>query len=205
MTITPHFMEHSNSKEKEVIVDIDSVEASLLESREERDHAPNKKPGRKISLNKLVSGVLGFKGSVDDEPGTKSDSLSCVSVDQPNETTGLLANQNSDMPPVLKDQEKERRKGGKGRKASKPPRPPKGPSLDAADMRLIKEISKIAMKKRERMERIKAVKKMKAVRSPSSPSSFSSSMGGTISAMIITVLFFLVLIFQGMYRHLLFS
>ncbi|KAL0389738.1 UNVERIFIED_CONTAM: putative pre-splicing factor ATP-dependent RNA helicase DEAH2 [Sesamum calycinum] len=124
--------------------------------------------------------------------------------------TALLADNNpgqqpcqGPLPLAEKDHEKERRKAGKVKKAPKPPRPPKGPSLDAADMRLIKEISKIAMKKRERIERLKAYKKMKAARLPppsssSSSSAFSPSSGGTISAMVITILFILVLIFQGL-------
>ncbi|XP_022954398.1 uncharacterized protein LOC111456647 [Cucurbita moschata] len=75
------------------------------------------------------------------------------------------------------------------KKALKPPRPPKGPALDAADRRLVKEIAVIAMKKRARVERMKALRKSKAEK--------TSSFNSCIPAMIITFLFFLVIILQG--------
>lgn len=194
-------MEYSNSKEKEFVVDIESGEASHG-ALVTRDPITGDKWAKK-SLNKLVGGILGFNRSANGHSGG--------SVENPHETMGLLVDKNPGgqpsqglLPLVDKDHEKESRKAAKVKKAPKPPRPPKGPSLDAADMRLIKEISRVAMKKRERIERLKALKKMKAARLPSpssssssSSSSFSPSSGGTISAMVITILFFLVLIFQG--------
>ncbi|KAL0436004.1 UNVERIFIED_CONTAM: hypothetical protein Sradi_0308300 [Sesamum radiatum] len=201
-------MEYSNSKAKDVVVDIESGEASHG-ANVKRDPVSSK---AKKSLNRLVGGILGYNRSAESEPSIKADAISAGGlVEDPHETTALLADNNPErqpsqglLPPIEKDHEKERRKAGKVKKAAKPPRPPKGPSLDAADMRLIKEISKIAMKKRERIERLKAYKKMKAARLPppssssSSSSSFSPSSGGTISAMVITILFILVLIFQGL-------
>ncbi|CAN0899982.1 hypothetical protein LINGRAHAP2_LOCUS20583 [Linum grandiflorum] len=78
------------------------------------------------------------------------------------------------------------------KKSPKPPRPPSGPSLDAADIKLINEISKLAMIKRARIQRIKALKKRaKAAKS----SSFSN---GNLFSILLTVLFFLVIICQGM-------
>lgn len=84
-------------------------------------------------------------------------------------------------------------KKANNKKASKPPRPPKGPSLCAADMMLVKEISTHAMNRRVRIERIKALRKMREEKS--SPSSCNSS----ICAMIFTVLFVLVICFQGFF------
>lgn len=72
---------------------------------------------------------------------------------------------------------------------SRPPRPPKGPALDAADMKLIRELSEMATRKRMRIERMRALKKMKAPKGSSSHSS--------LSAMIITLLFCAIIIFQG--------
>uniref|UniRef100_A0A6N2N9E0 Transmembrane protein n=1 Tax=Salix viminalis TaxID=40686 RepID=A0A6N2N9E0_SALVM len=72
----------------------------------------------------------------------------------------------------------------------KPPRPPRGPSLDAADQKLIKEISELAMLKRARIERMKkALKKVKATKASSNSNLF---------AMVFTILFCLVILFQGM-------
>ncbi|XP_015867834.3 uncharacterized protein LOC107405313 [Ziziphus jujuba] len=89
---------------------------------------------------------------------------------------------------VEKTAVKEKRKKSSNKKASKPPRPPKGPSLDAADQKLVKEISELAMLKRARLERMKALKKMKAAK---------ASSNGNMFAMVFTILFCLVIIFQG--------
>lgn len=75
-------------------------------------------------------------------------------------------------------------------KPPKPPRPPKGPSLDASDVKFVKEISELAIWKRKRTERIKALKKIKK-------ESGSSSSKMNILATVITILFFLIIIFQG--------
>ncbi|XP_054820413.1 uncharacterized protein LOC129319386 [Prosopis cineraria] len=85
---------------------------------------------------------------------------------------------------------KEKLKKSSNKKAPKPPRPPRAPSLDAADQKLIRDITELAMLKRARIERMKALKKMKAVKSTSSSSS--------IFSMVFTIVFFIVIIFQGM-------
>ncbi|KAJ9154627.1 hypothetical protein P3X46_027946 [Hevea brasiliensis] len=85
---------------------------------------------------------------------------------------------------------KEKRKKMRIKKASKPPRPPRGPSLDAADQMLIKEITELAMLKRARAERMKALKKMKAAK--------ASSSNSNVFAMVFTIIFCLVIIFQAM-------
>jgi hypothetical protein len=92
----------------------------------------------------------------------------------------------------LEQEESVGKKKNKKGSAKKPPRPPRGLSLDAADQKLIKEITEIAMLKRARVERMKAVKKMRASKASSSSSS------GNVIAMLFTVLFCLVILFQGM-------
>ncbi|CAN0855300.1 hypothetical protein LINGRAHAP2_LOCUS6171 [Linum grandiflorum] len=89
-------------------------------------------------------------------------------------------------------QQQRRKSSSPHKKSPKPPRPPRGPSLDAADIKLIKEISELAMLKRARIERIKALKKAKAAKASSASST------GNLFAMVFTVLFFLVIICQGM-------
>ncbi|MFQ6633492.1 hypothetical protein Gotur_010988 [Gossypium turneri] len=76
------------------------------------------------------------------------------------------------------------------RKPPKPPRPPKAPLLDAADQQLVREIVELSMRKRTRIKRINAMKKVKAANV--APSSSSS-----LFAMVITVIFCLVILFQG--------
>ncbi|XP_023513697.1 uncharacterized protein LOC111778230 isoform X1 [Cucurbita pepo subsp. pepo] len=87
------------------------------------------------------------------------------------------------------EKKNDRGKHNNKKKAPKPPRPPKGPSLDAADQMLVKEIAELAMKKRSRIERMKVLKKAKAEK--------TSSCNTYIPALIITCLFFLVVIVQS--------
>lgn len=75
------------------------------------------------------------------------------------------------------------------RKPTKPPRPPKGPTLDAADQKLVREIAEFAMRKRARNEKIKALKKMKVAK--------VSKSNTALSALIVTVIFCIIIIFQG--------
>lgn len=84
---------------------------------------------------------------------------------------------------------KEKRKKSSNKKPPKPPKPPRGPSLDAADQKLIREISELAMLKRARVERMKALKKMKAAK--------QSSSNVNLFATVFTMIFCLVLLFQG--------
>ncbi|MCD9640847.1 hypothetical protein HAX54_026553 [Datura stramonium] len=99
---------------------------------------------------------------------------------------------------VEKKKRKEKRKSTSAKNPSKPPRPPRGFSLDAADQKLIKEIAELAMIKRARIERMKALKKMKAAKA----SSTSSVLNGSSIALLFTIFFFFVLLFQGMsYRR----
>lgn len=84
----------------------------------------------------------------------------------------------------------------KASSAKKPPRPPRPLSLDAADQKLIKELAELAMIKRARIERMKALKQKKNSKILSSSSSTSSSYG-SFFAMVFTVIFLLVILFQG--------
>ncbi|CAN4107087.1 unnamed protein product [Withania somnifera] len=95
---------------------------------------------------------------------------------------------------VEKKTGKEKRKSMSAKKPPKPPRPPKGLSLDAADQKLIKEIAELAKIRRARIERMKALKKMKVAKA----SSASSVLTGSSLALLFTVFFFFVLLFQGM-------
>lgn len=89
--------------------------------------------------------------------------------------------------------EKARKERRLSMSAKKPPRPPRGLSLDAADQKLIKEISELLIIKRARIERMKALKKTKAAKGTSA----SASSSGNLIAMLFTLLFCIVIIFQG--------
>ncbi|CAA6668899.1 unnamed protein product [Spirodela intermedia] len=75
-------------------------------------------------------------------------------------------------------------------KPPKPPRPPMKPCLDAADRRLIREMSELAMLKRTRTERLKSSRKMKNSRP-------SSSNNSSLCALFVTLLFCLVIVWEG--------
>ncbi|KAL3849660.1 hypothetical protein ACJIZ3_011542 [Penstemon smallii] len=196
-------MEYKKLEENE-LVDIESGESS---------NGGNTRRKNK-SLNKLVSGALGFSESDDICEAKGNDNIELL-VDTKN---GERKDQEL-VPLVVTDHEKDKLRAEKAKKASKPPRPPRGPFMDAADMRVVREIYKIATQKRERVERMRELKKIKAAKSssssssppPSPPSSSSSSppslppsssatasSGATISIMVITFLFVLVIIFQGL-------
>lgn len=76
----------------------------------------------------------------------------------------------------------------KNQNSTKPPRPPRGPLLDASDMKLLKEISELKLKRRniERSRTLRKVKKEKA-----------SSLKTNVLACLVTVVFLLVVIFEG--------
>lgn len=94
---------------------------------------------------------------------------------------------------VEKKKSKGKRKSTSTKKPPKPPRPPRGLSLDAADQKLIKEIADLAMIKRARIERMKALKKMEAAKA----STTSSVLNGSSIALLFTIFFFFLLLFQG--------
>ncbi|KAK6233276.1 hypothetical protein SCA6_003349 [Theobroma cacao] len=96
--------------------------------------------------------------------------------------------------------EKKQKRGSK--KPTKPPRPPGAPSLvDEADIKLVREICELSRLRRARYERIKALRNMRADKASLSKSN--------VFAMIVTILFICVIVFQGIdfliFRHLGFS
>lgn len=91
---------------------------------------------------------------------------------------------------------KEKCKVANAKKSRKPPRPPQGLTLNASDHKLVKEITELAILKKARIERLKALKKLKAAKASSS-SGLSSS--GSMFSMLFTIIFCLVILFQGRY------
>uniref|UniRef100_A0A5B7BLA5 Transmembrane protein n=1 Tax=Davidia involucrata TaxID=16924 RepID=A0A5B7BLA5_DAVIN len=187
-------MDNITSKERDLAVDLESGEITSEEDTSKDLISGNRQA--KNLLTRVVSGLLGFKGLVGGQSGVNSCSnlgkFSEVAV----ENVELLPDKNlveedsgEHVAIMDKNRVKEKRKKTNYKKAPKPPRPPKGPSLDAADLKLVKEISELAMKKRARIERMKALKNMKAS---------SSSSNSSVPAMVITLLFCLVILFQGL-------
>lgn len=174
-----------DSRERECVVDIESG-MNMSEGVECSGPLLDVKP-----RNTILSNVCA--GKFDDSyKGENGVSLSCNATNSC-EISPLKIDRAKSENLGEKKIEKEKRKSTSAKKPPKPPRPPRGYSLDAADQKLIKELHELAMMKRARIERMKALKKMKAAKASSVP----LASNGSFFAMFFTVLFFLVLIFQG--------
>lgn len=88
--------------------------------------------------------------------------------------------------------EKPKMKGYK--KPPKPPRPPRPLSVDLADQKLVREITELAVLKRARVERMRALKKTKNGKG-------STSSAGNSFALLITLAFCIVIIWQGIFSR----
>ncbi|XP_031372007.1 uncharacterized protein LOC116187446 [Punica granatum] len=188
-------MDTVNAESTEPEVDLESGGTASKDERPKNASPPSSQ--RRKCLKRALGGALRFDGS------SKSESGACVCSDSfrhGKDVEGSLSvlvdrnlkeNDKENVPFLEKMYVQEKHPLTNSRKAPKPPRPPKGPLLDIADQKLVKDIAEVAMKKRLRIERMKALKKAKAA--ASSRSSSTSS----IAAMLITVLFFFVIVFQG--------
>ncbi|XP_042517831.1 uncharacterized protein LOC122091766 isoform X2 [Macadamia integrifolia] len=173
--------------ERDLLVDLESGGTTSVEGNEEP--SAGVKQTKKL-LGRVWNGFVNYDGAIKGEDGMILVNGSS-SVDFCPENPEMLTDKKSgeEEPLVLGEKKVVKEKRKKTKKPPKPPRPPRGPSLDAADMKLVREISELAMLKRARIERMKALKKMKAAK--------ATSPSGSLCAMVITILFCLVIIFQG--------
>ncbi|XVF32921.1 hypothetical protein REPUB_Repub17cG0124700 [Reevesia pubescens] len=193
-------MNHLFSRKRDVEVDLESGGTTSEDERTE-DHVSSSNLQTDKTFSTVSSDLLNFDRIGKGEGGINSFSSSSSFGVVEGENMVFLVDKNSEgeenhelMALVEKNFAEDKCKKTNSRKPPKPPRPPKGPLLDAADQKLVREIAELAMRKRARMKRIKAMKKMKAEKASSSSIS--------LSAMVITVLFCLVILFQGIYsRH----
>ncbi|XP_021836871.1 uncharacterized protein [Spinacia oleracea] len=177
------------SREGEFLVDL---ECGGTTSEEELSGDAVSDNGRgRVAVSRGRNGVLCYSGLTNGGAVVVDSNIGGQGVD-------LLIDKSSegedcrDFVAVLeKRNPKEQRKKVGSKKASKPPRPPNGPLLTASDLKLVKELSELAARKRARVERIKAFRKMKDAK--------RSSSGSSVTAMVITVVFFLIIVFQGIY------
>ncbi|GKV40540.1 hypothetical protein SLEP1_g48171 [Rubroshorea leprosula] len=186
-------MDHFDSRERELKVDIESGGTSSEEERTNDNVSANGQT--KMTFSRVWSGLLSFDALGKGESGINSCSPSSSFGGVESKNMELLIDKSSGESPehkalLEKNHGEEKQKKTNVRKPPKPPRPPKGPILDAADQKLVRDIAELAMRKRARMKRIQALKKMKAAK--------SSSTNSNLSAFIVTLLFCLVIIFQGL-------
>ncbi|CAK8563808.1 unnamed protein product [Lathyrus sativus] len=151
------------------------------------DDSGNTKQGRTL-FEKIYCDFVGDSIKSDD----RNSDLGGVSMDMVKVTTDKLLPGKDSVKSVENCLVKEKRKKSGNKKAAKPPRAPRAPSLDAADQKLIREITQLAMVKRARVERMKALKKMKAAKS------LSPSPGSGVFSLVLTVVFCIVILVQGM-------
>ncbi|XVF22052.1 hypothetical protein REPUB_Repub12eG0140900 [Reevesia pubescens] len=187
-------MDNLFSRERDIELDLESG-GNTSEDERTKDHVSSnfqtKRTFSRVWSDILSSDRVG-KGECGINLCSSSSSFGVVE----GENMDFLVDKNSEgeenhelMALVEKNFAEDKCKKTNSRKPPKPPRPPKGPLLDAADQKLVREIAELAMRKRARMKRIRAMKKMKAAKASSSSS--------ILSAMVITVLFCLVILFQG--------
>ena len=156
---------------------------------EEEDYSRSPISGVKKKAQLLLAKVKGsFAEGSDDRVSLSGDASNSNSVHVENlpAVTSMSVERQESKDAKENKLVKEKRKS-LGNK--KPPRPPRAPSLDAADQKIIREIAELARLKRARIERMKALKKMKAAKATSSNSN--------MFALVFTVIFCLVIMFQG--------
>ncbi|XP_027933617.1 uncharacterized protein LOC114189110 [Vigna unguiculata] len=189
-------MDNKSVKNKNIEVDLESG-LPLIGDDSKKASAPSGAKQGKTLFAKVSGGFVGgsFKDDVVPNLFRYESHFSEVSGDLMKATGNPLMAKDLVTSKQLMAKDSEKRKKTCNKKAPKPPRSPQAPSLDAADLKLIREISELAMLKRARIERMKALKKMKIAKSSSGPSSSSST--SSFLAMVFTVVFFVVIIFQG--------
>ncbi|MBA0589831.1 uncharacterized protein LOC105802933 [Gossypium raimondii] len=188
-------MDHSYLKETSVEVDLESGGTVNEDERTKGHGSSNLQTNRTFS--RVWTDLLRFGSVGKGKYGVNSCSSSSRFGSVENENMKFWVDKSSegeDNHDLMALEEKnfadDNCKNKNSRKPPKPPRPSKAPLLDAADQRLVREIAELSMRKRARIKRINAMKKMKAANA--APSSSSS-----LFAMVITVIFCLVILFQG--------
>lgn len=183
-------MDHKCPRDKDFEVDLESGVVVSEEDSSDSSVSSAKKQAKTL-LAKVYGGFSDGSVKAEDRVGFCGNGFNSNGVCPENlkVATNNALEGSGGMDHAEKTRVKDKRKKTSNKKPPKPPRPPRGPSLDAADQKLIKELSEIAMWKRARVERMKALKKMKTAKASSSSSN--------IYAMVFTILFCVVLIFQG--------
>uniref|UniRef100_A0A5B7ATE1 Transmembrane protein n=1 Tax=Davidia involucrata TaxID=16924 RepID=A0A5B7ATE1_DAVIN len=185
-------MDHIPPRDRDSAVDLESGETTGYEMG-----SIDPVLGAKLAKTffaKVCSGLMSVDGLVKGEKGVNLGGNVSNGSKVCQENVKLFIDKNMEGEEAANIAEKkpgnQKHKKTSAKKPPKPPRPPRGPSLDAADQKLIKEISELVRIKRARIERMKALKKMKAAK--------ASSSNGNLFSMLFTILFCLVIIFQGM-------
>lgn len=178
-------MDHSVLEESDSIVDLESGETTSGDDKVNDIDVSCQ--NTKNMVGRLRSGHIGFDGSVRDIDGLGSSKNVLHSREKLEILVGQMEGKAAgEMEMIMA---KDKRKKTSSKKPPKPPRPPHGPSLDAADIKLVREISELSRLRRARIEQRKEMKKLRNDK--------VSSKNVNLIALVITVLFCFVIIFQG--------
>ncbi|OAY70856.1 hypothetical protein ACMD2_09931 [Ananas comosus] len=159
-------------------IDLESGTKSIIVDEHGASRDPISRAGEaKAVLSKVWNGFVGDEGCL------KSKEVP-INGEAVVEKEGLVQKPEAEKP-----------KKKRPKKPPKPPRPPKPLALDSADEKLIREMSELATMKRARIERMKELKRMKNAKSASSVPSTN------LGALVITILFCLVIIWQGVFSR----
>lgn len=185
-----HTMDCKYYREIHLDIDLESggTDTSSDENGGNDSNLGLKRPNKLLS--RLRSGHLSSKNS--DGSGPSKSSLSS------DEALNLLVSGMRRKTEDFGDTIRDKKKNKMGYKQhSKPPRHPRSPSLDSVDMKLVQEISEHSRLRHAKIERTKALMKRK-VDNSSSLSSYNYDM----VAMVVTIVFFFVIIYQGNFNLL---
>ncbi|CAK9187325.1 unnamed protein product [Ilex paraguariensis] len=183
-------MAHVDSSGSDLDIDLESGGTTSEEDVVRKDRDLSGEDANKL-LGRVCNGFMGLEGSIRNVDGLISYDKMLNTDEISIHSTEILSDKIGEQ--VINSVDKKKgnvkQKNPIFKKPPKPPRPPRGLPLDAADIKLVKEISELAMLKRRRIERMKALKKMKAQK--------GTSFNSNLFAMAITILFCLIIFFQG--------
>ncbi|CAL9192163.1 unnamed protein product [Musa hybrid cultivar] len=184
-------MDKNSSREKELVFDLEGGENSVIREQEGSKDTWCSAAQDNGMLSRVWSSFINIDGPRKGERVVRLGDSASSSVELPLIDGEALGDRSVGLEAKMGLLEKKvglettKKKGCK--KPPKPPRPPNSPPLDATNQKLMKEISEIAMMKRARIERMK--KKVKDAN--------SARINGNLWALIITILFILVIMWQG--------
>ncbi|XP_074561231.1 uncharacterized protein LOC141817487, partial [Curcuma longa] len=176
-------MDRQRTIDREV-VDLECGMSSATHRQEGANEMGTSAEQGKNALNRESSGFVG----INELNGEQVPNITELPVTHAHSNAGAWLNrkEGEETASLLKLRDEEMKKK-RCKKPPKPPRPPTSTPLDATDLKMIREISELAMMKRARIERMK--NKMKNAK--------SSSSNGNLCAMVVTIIFCLLLIWQG--------
>ncbi|XP_064949409.1 uncharacterized protein LOC103997004 [Musa acuminata AAA Group] len=184
-------MDKNSSREKELVFDLEGGENSVIREQEGSKDTWCSAGQDNGMLSRVWSSFISIDGPIKGERVVRLGDSASSSVELPLIDGEALGDRSVGLEAKMGLLEKKvglettKKKGCK--KPPKPPRPPNSPPLDVTNQKLMKEISEIAMMKRARIERMK--KKVKDAN--------SARINGNLWALIITILFILVIMWQG--------